>query len=83
MIHLENFSFPIFYKNLYFSTQRSCCFWQHRHLAQKVSGKLAFYGTFMSFGTMNLQNGETQIRKRLILFSKLYILKVFKNLEAF
>ena len=40
-------SFPIFYNSLYYCAKRPCCPWQHRHLAQKVSGKLAFHGAFM------------------------------------
>ncbi len=30
-------SFPIFYNSRYYRAKRSCCLWQHRHLAQSVS----------------------------------------------
>ena len=40
-------SFPIFCNNRYFSIKRFCCLWQHRHLAQKVSGKRAFRSAFL------------------------------------
>ena len=40
-------SFPIFYNSRYHRTKRSCCLWQHRHLAQKASEKLAFQNAFM------------------------------------
>ncbi len=39
--------FPIFYNSLYYCAKRPCCLWRHRHLAQKVSGKLAFQSAFM------------------------------------
>ena len=43
---LKYLSFPIFYNSLCHRAKRSCCLWQHRHLAQKTLWKASFSERF-------------------------------------